>query len=80
VKSNMKLRIFKTNKNFFIIQRRIFKFLLFEWWVGYSSKYGKIFKSMDEARDVINKLREDKLDKRYNKSKEKGVEILRFDV
>lgn len=76
----MKLRIFKTNKNFFIIQRRIFKFLLFEWWVEYSSKYGKIFKSMDEARDVINKLREDKLDKRYNKSKEKGVEILRFDV
>lgn len=35
---------------------------------------------MDEARDVINKLREDKLDKRYNKSKEKGVEILRFDI
>lgn len=35
---------------------------------------------MDEARDVINKLREDKLDKRYAKSKEKGVEILRFDV
>lgn len=76
----MKLRIYKTNKNFYIIQRRIFRFLLIEWWVGYSSKYGKIFKSMDEARDVINKLKEDKLDKRYAKSKEKGVEILRFDV
>ena len=76
----MKLRIFKTNKNFYIIQKRIFKFLLIEWWVVYSSKYGKIFTSMDEARDVINKLREDKRDKRYNKSKEKGVEILRFDV
>lgn len=76
----MKLRIYKTNKNFYVIQKRIFKFLLIEWWVGYSSKYGKIFKSMDEARDVINKLREDKLDKRYAKSKEKGVEILRFDV
>ena len=76
----MKLRIYKTNKNFYVIQKRIFRFLLIEWWVGYSSKYGKIFKSMDEARDVINKLREDKLDKRYAKSKEKGVEILRFDV
>lgn len=76
----MKLRIYKTNKNFYVIQKRIFRFLLIEWWVGYSSKYGKIFKSMDEARDVINKIREDKLDKRYNKSKEKGVEILRFDV
>ena len=76
----MKLRIYKTNKNFYVIQRRIFRFLLIEWWVGYSSKYGKIFKSMDEARDVINKLKEDKLDKRYVKSKEKGVEILRFDV
>ena len=76
----MKLRIYKTNKNFYIIQRRIFRFLLIEWWVGYSSKYGKIFTSMDEARDVINKLKEDKLDKRYAKSKEKGVEILRFDV
>ena len=76
----MKLRIFKTNKNFYVIQKRIFRFLLIEWWVGYSSKYGKIFKSMDEARDVINKLKEDKLDKRYAKSKEKGVEILRFDV
>ena len=76
----MKLRIYKTNKNFYIIQKRIFRFLLIEWWVGYSSKYGKIFKSMDEARDVINKLKEDKLDKRYAKSKEKGVEILRFDV
>ncbi len=76
----MKLRIYKTNKNFYVIQKRIFKFLLIEWWVGYSSKYGKIFKSMDEARDVINKLKEDKLDKRYAKSKEKGVEILRFDV
>lgn len=76
----MKLRIYKTNKNFYIIQKRIFRFLLIEWWIGYSSKYGKIFKSMDEARDVINKLKEDKLDKRYAKSKEKGVEILRFDV
>lgn len=76
----MKLRIYKTNKNFYVIQKRIFRFLLIEWWVGYSSKYGKIFKSMDEARDVINKLKEDKLDKRYAKSKEKGVEILRFDV
>lgn len=76
----MKLRIYKTNKNFYVIQKRIFRFLLIEWWVGYSSKYGKIFKSMDEARDVINKLKEDKLDKRYVKSKEKGVEILRFDV
>ena len=76
----MKLRIYKTNKDFYIIQKRIFKFLLIEWWIGYSSKYGKIFKSMDEARDVINKLKEDKLDKRYAKSKEKGVEILRFDV
>lgn len=76
----MKLRIFKTNKNFYIIQRRIFRFLLIEWWVGYSSKYGKIFKSMDEARDVIKKLQEDKRDKRYNKLKEKGTEILRFDV
>ena len=60
----MKLRIFKTNKNFYIIQRRIFKFLLIEWWVGYSSKYGKIFKSMDEARDVIKKLQEDKREMR----------------
>jgi hypothetical protein len=76
----MKLRIYKTNKNFYIIQRRIFRFLLIEWWVGYSSKYGKIFKSMDEARDVIKKLQEDKRDKRYNKLKEKGTEILRFDV
>ena len=76
----MRLRIYKTNKDFYIIQKRIFKFLLIEWWIGYSSKYGKIFKSMDEARDVINKLKEDKLDKRYAKSKEKGVEILRFDV
>ena len=76
----MKLRIYKTNKNFYVIQKRIFRFLLIEWWVGYSSKYGKIFKSMDEARDVIKKLQEDKRDKRYNKSKEKGVEILRFDV
>lgn len=67
----MKLRIFKTNKNFYIIQRRIFKFLLIEWWVGYSSKYGKIFKSMDEARDVIKKLQEDKREMRYNKFKEK---------
>ena len=76
----MKLRIFKTNKNFYIIQRRIFRFLLIEWWVGYSSKYWKIFTSMDEARDVIKKLQEDKRDKRYNKLKEKGTEILRFDV
>ena len=76
----MKLRIFKTNKNFYIIQRRIFKFLLIEWWVGYSSKYGKIFKSMDEARDVIKKLQEDKREMRYNKFQEKGTEILRFDV
>lgn len=76
----MKLRIYKTNKNFYVIQKRIFRFLLIEWWVGYSSKYGKIFKSMDEARDVIKKLQEDKRDKRYNKSKEKGTEILRFDV
>ena len=76
----MKLRIFKTNKNFYIIQRRIFKFLLIEWWVGYSSKYGKIFKSMDEARDVIKKLQEDKREMRYNKLKEKGTENLRFDV
>lgn len=76
----MKLRIYKTNKNFYIIQRRIFRFLLIEWWVGYSSKYGKIFKSMDEARDVIKKLQEDKREMRYNKKKEKGVEILRFDV
>lgn len=35
---------------------------------------------MDEARDVIKKLQEDKRDKRYNKIKEKGTEILRFDV
>ena len=76
----MKLRIYKTNKNFYVIQKRIFRFLLIEWWVGYSSKYGKIFKSMDEARDVIKKLQEVKRDKRYNKSKEKGTEILRFDV
>ena len=76
----MKLRIFKTNNNFYIIQRRIFKFLLIEWWVGYSSKYGKIFKSMDEARDVIKKLQEDKREMRYNKLREKGTEILRFDV
>jgi hypothetical protein len=76
----MKLRIYKTNKNFYVIQKRIFRFLLIEWWVGYSSKYGKIFKSMDEARDVIKKLQEDKRDKRYNKSKENGAEILRFDV
>jgi hypothetical protein len=76
----MKLRIYKTNKNFYVIQKRIFRFLLIEWWVGYSSKYGNIFKSMDEARDVIKKLQEDKRDKRYNKSKEKGTEILRFDV
>ena len=76
----MKLRIYKTNKNFYVIQKRIFRFLLIEWWVGYSSKYGKIFKSMDEARDVIKKLQEDKRDKRYNKLKEKGTEILRFDV
>jgi len=76
----MKLRIYKTNKNFYIIQKRIFRFLLIEWWVGYSSKYEKIFTSMDEARDAIKKLQEDKRDKRYNKSKEKGTEILRFDV
>ena len=76
----MKLRIFNTNKNFYIIQRRIFKFLLIEWWVGYSSKYGKIFKSMDEARDVIKKLQEDKREMRYNKLREKATEILRFDV
>ena len=76
----MKLRIYKTNKDFYVIQKRIFRFLLIEWWVGYSSKYGKIFKSMDEARDVIKKLQEDKRDKRYNKLKEKGTEILRFDV
>ena len=76
----MKLRIYKTNKNFYVIQKRIFRFLLIEWWVGYSSKYGKIFKSMDEAREVIKKLQEDKRDKRYNKLKEKGTEILRFDV
>lgn len=76
----MKLRIYKTNKNFYVIQKRIFRFLLIEWWVGYSSKYGNIFKSMDEARDVIKKLQEDKRDKRYNKLKEKGTEILRFDV
>jgi hypothetical protein len=76
----MKLRIFRTNKNFYIIQKRIFKFLLIEWWIGYSSKYGKIFKTVDEAREVIKKLQEDKRDKRYNKSKENGAEILRFDV
>ena len=76
----MKLRIFRTNKNFYIIQRRIFKFLLIEWWLGYPSKYGNIFKTVDEAREVIKKLQEDKRDKRYNKAKEKGAEILRFDV
>jgi len=76
----MKLRIFRTNKNFYIIQKRIFKFLLIEWWIGYSSKYGKIFKTVDEAREAIKKLQEDKRDKRYNDSKEKGAEILRFDV
>ena len=35
---------------------------------------------MDEARDVIKKLQEDKREMRYNKLKEKGTEILRFDV
>ena len=76
----MKLRIYKTNKNFYVIQKRIFRFLLIEWWVGYSSKYGKIFTSVDEAREAIKKLQGDKRDKRYNKSKKKGAEILRFDV
>lgn len=76
----MKLRIYKTNKDFYIIQKRIFKFLLIEWWIGYSSKYGNIFKTVDEARDVIKKLQQDKIDSRYNKKKEKGTEILRFDV
>ena len=76
----MKLRIYKTNKDFYIIQKRIFKFLLIEWWIGYSSKYGNIFKTVDEARDVIKKLQQDKIDNRYNKKKEKGIEILRFDV
>ena len=76
----MRLRIYKTNKDFYIIQKRIFHFLLIEWWIGYSSKYGNIFKTVDEARDVIKKLQEDKRDKRYNKLKEKGTEILRFDV
>lgn len=76
----MKLRIYKTNKDFYIIQKRIFKFLLIEWWIGYSSKYGNIFKTVDEARDVIKKLQQDKIDNRYNKKKEKGTEILRFDV
>lgn len=76
----MKLRIYKTNKDFYIIQKRIFKFLLIEWWIWYSSKYGNIFKTVDEARDVIKKLQQDKIDNRYNKKKEKGTEILRFDV
>ena len=49
----MKLRIYKTNKDFYIIQKRIFKFLFIEWWIGYSSKYGNIFKTVDEARDEI---------------------------
>jgi len=76
----MKLRIYKTNKDFYIIQKRIFKFLLIEWWIGYSSKYGNIFNTVDEARDAIKKLQQDKIDNRYNKKKEKGTEILRFDV
>ena len=76
----MKLRIYKTNKDFYIIQKRIFKFLFIEWWIGYSSKYGNIFKTVDEARDVIKKLQQDKIDSQYNKRKEKGTEILRFDV
>lgn len=76
----MKLRIYKTNKDFYIIQKRIFKFLLIELWIGYSSKYGNIFNTVDEARDVIKKLQQDKIDNRYNKKKEKGTEILRFDV
>lgn len=76
----MKLRIYKTNKDFYIIQKRIFKFLLIEWWIGYSSKYGNIFNTVDEARDAIKKLQQDKIDNRYNKKKEKGTEILRFDI
>lgn len=70
----MKLRIYKRN-NLYYIQRRIFHFLLIEWWINYDN-YGS-FSTTEEAKHEIDNIRQAKINKRYA---EEGKEILRFTV
>ena len=71
----MKLRIAKFNDNYYI-QRRIFKFLLIEWWVLYK-ECPLPFNTVDQAKERIDLIRQERREKKNNS---KTTEILRFDV
>ena len=72
----MKLRVIKlASNNKYIIQKRIFHFLLIEWWVKYN-RLPMVFDTLNEAKARIDEIREEKIFNRNNKVKE----ILRFDV
>ena len=73
----MKLRIYKLPENGqYVIEKRIFHFLLIEWWVRYI-KYAPIsFNTLDQAKERMAEILEKKRDKENNQ----GKEILRYTV
>lgn len=73
----MKLRIYKLPENGqYAIEKRIFHFLLIEWWVRYT-KYAPIsFNTLDQAKERMAEILEKKRDKENNQ----GKEILRYTV
>lgn len=72
----MKLRVIKlTSNDKYIIQKRIFHFLLIEWWVKYN-RLPMVFDTFTEAKARIDEIREERIFNKNNKTKE----ILRFDV
>jgi len=70
----MKLRIVRTD-NYYYIQKRIFHFFKWETWMSYT-KCLTHFNTLDEAKEKIKLIREEKLDK----ERKKNIEILRFDI
>jgi len=74
----MKLRILKTN-NIYYIQKRIFKFLMIEWWIIYKN-CPLSFNTFEQAKERIDLIRKEREEIKNKKKYSKPTEILRFDV
>lgn len=69
----MKIRILKSN-NLFYIQKRIFHFLLIEWWIPYNKI--SVFNTIEQAKEKVQEIKNEKLNKKDKEDKE----IFRYDI
>jgi len=73
----MKLRIYKSVDEKFYIQKRILRFLLFEWWIKYP-KGLCCFDTVEKARERVKEIEQQEWDRKHNTKK--GKEITRFTI